>query len=142
MVTKLSARKTPVAKTVDSPLKAQLHSAVDTLFGGSPECSVKRVFAAGILAIAVSLGVGAIGGTLFGLMMIGAAILTWPMFIILAIYIIGMLITMWLSSKVFDYTFTSVIDRSLETTCVSVKHKVTERFARVTGYFNTSRSAA
>lgn len=91
--------------------------------------SWKRLVMAWLASAVTAFGVGYLVGHVMVYCLIGAAVLTTSTFVAWLIVIIGFLIAMYLGAKASAYTYTKIVDKSVDRAYDSAKNWVTSFFA-------------
>lgn len=121
---------TPFVETVhgatpdtDETLQARMHAAVNEFFSGSV-VSWKRIVLAWIVGLAAGFGVSFVLSSLVTYAVVGAMLLSGSAFIINAVYIIGMIITIYASYRASVFVHLKVIDKSVDKLIANASHSV------------------
>lgn len=93
--------------------KARAHKAIDEMLA-LPEHGWMRAITAWIVTLASSIGIGWLVGTITTYAIVGAALLTSSAFVALAILLIGIAGSMYISYKTSPIVFMAVIDGTVE----------------------------
>ncbi len=139
MATRKSTRKqtiteTPFIETVQ-PSAAQteeatfeeLKASMKDLFKDLP--SWKRILCAAITSIAVGTAAGYVGITIAGYLTVGAALMTGSMFLAWAIYILGYIVSMYMSYRFSSWSYNNVVDKTVDAKFFAARDWVTGLFS-------------
>lgn len=116
---------TPVAASQPSAFeqyKARAHKAIDEMLV-PPTHGWMRTITAWVASLAASFGLGWLVAEVTAYAVVGAALLSSSVFITLAIMLIGVIASIWLSYKTSPVIFKAVIDGTIEKAAVSAWRK-------------------
>lgn len=121
---------TPFVETVhgaapdtNETLKARLHAAIDDMVKDSV-VSWKRMLIAWIVGLAAGFGVSYLATALVSYTVVGALLLTGSAFFATAVYVIGVIITMYASYRASVWVHLRIIDKSVDAVFVNTSNKV------------------
>ena len=136
MVTRKNTRKatvpaTPFVETVHPATAApeaftfnqRLHKMLDDALGAE-QPSWKRLLLAWTMSIATSIGLGYVAGMVIAYAIVGAALLTSSAFVMMLIYVLGMLGAMYLGYKSSMFVYVSIMDKSVDRAYSAASSKV------------------
>lgn len=118
---------TPIVETAQAAptYREQMHAMLDRALDSSGEqVGWKRTLAAWVVGLSSAFGVGYLVGLAIAYMVVGASVLGAGTFLCSLIYFIGIIIAMYLGNKVAVFTYMSIMDKTIDTTCSAAYGKV------------------
>lgn len=120
----------PIEQTTESVKPDELK--IDWAYLIKGEASWKRFLVAAVASLATSFATGYIGGYLVSYLTLAAGLMSGSLFIMTAIYVLGVLLVMYASYRTSMFAYVKVIDKSVDRACASA-------YDYVTGFFKSGK---